>query len=566
MSVTRKNRVPAALAKPECQQVVYWVKSEIIEQGVVPVALPSSFSLSSLLKISAEVADNTKISFGEWLNASRKCLGIQEDIATALFDSFETINFSSSAQQLEVTRNELDLQRDPRVLSAVREEREVGLPLFLIFLFMQLYHRNLLASPRHEVWPTPNSPSSTGPHSQPMLSPTRAMALSTKVTDHEDQLQFVKRHLYDMLCLLAMNKYKVTYSQVQDFSLIMSEGENLTTETPFGSLMPFWQKKDGQIDCNQQVDISVIQTFLNQRLQQNVMVYPPVELPGGRSSSKILWPQEAKAAPHKDSWSAKDTSVHHPRVNSISGVTKSLFVRTAEDINPHTKLVRIFCNHQANIYLLLPLHHVSIFGCTNCTIILGTVQKIVNVEHCEKVRIVCCARAVRISNSVDTRIYSCLNTRPVLCSGNRNVELAPYNTHYASLEHHLQQAGVNPRLNHWDQPLCLGKDKLFNLLNPQFFTSIAVPFNLPGKTHSNPCPLPPEYAQELRRKVYTSSILLENTRQVSAKYKADKELMRVIQQHFREWLISSGNLRQVLDLLYYDDLEAAPATPDSNPT
>ena len=29
------------------------------------------------------------------------------------------------------------------------------------------------------------------------------------VTDHEDQLQFVKRHLYDMLVLVALGKYKV---------------------------------------------------------------------------------------------------------------------------------------------------------------------------------------------------------------------------------------------------------------------------------------------------------------------------------------------------------------------
>ena len=40
---------------------------------------------------------------------------------------------------------------------------------------------------------------------------------------------------------------------------------------------------------------------------------------------------------------------------------------------------------QANIYLLMPLQHVAIFGCTNCTIILGTVSRMVTIEHCEKV-------------------------------------------------------------------------------------------------------------------------------------------------------------------------------------
>lgn len=48
-----------------------------------------------------------------------------------------------------------------------------------------------------------------------------------------------------------------------------------------------------------------------------------------------------------------------------------------------------FLPRQANVYLIMPLQHVAIFGCTNCTIVLGTVSKMVTIEHCEKVRTVC---------------------------------------------------------------------------------------------------------------------------------------------------------------------------------
>ena len=38
-------------------------------------------------------------------------------------------------------------------------------------------------------------------------------------------------------------------------------------------------------------------------------------------------------------------------INSLSGVTKSLFVRTAENMNPQNKIVRIYCNHQVDLSL-----------------------------------------------------------------------------------------------------------------------------------------------------------------------------------------------------------------------
>lgn len=40
---------------------------------------------------------------------------------------------------------------------------------------------------------------------------------------------------------------------------------------------------------------------------------------------------------------AQDTRAH---IATVSGVTKSLFVRTAENLNPQLKLARIYCNHQ----------------------------------------------------------------------------------------------------------------------------------------------------------------------------------------------------------------------------
>lgn len=39
---------------------------------------------------------------------------------------------------------------------------------------------------------------------------------------------------------------------------------------------------------------------------------------------------------------------------------------------------------------------------------------------------------------------------------------------------------------------------------------------------------------------------------------ANPEARKLIHSHFREWLVNSGNLRHVLDLLYYEDKDPTP--------
>jgi len=525
-------------------QSYFWLRSEVFEQGALPMSLPPTFSLASLMKIPGEVAEATRMSSGEWMNASRKCLGLPPEIAMVLFTAYEVIHHTDCAALLQGTREEL-AARENGQLDAFRAKKTLPLPGFLLFLFLQLYHRNApFASPRPDsVWPQDGAPLTAAP-TTPMasLSPTRAMALSARAADHEDQLQFVKRHLYDMLVLVAAGKSKMSLAQFQEFQLLLHEGETLTKDVPLGWTIPFWQKAGQpreQMDKAALVDISALQAYVTQHLGGNPNVYPPVELPvSNRASPPALWLQDTKA-----------------HVASVSGVTKSLFVRSAENMTPQLKLVRVFCNHQANIYLIMPLQHVAIFGCTNCTVVLGTVAKMVTIEHCEKVRVVCATQFLRINHSSDIRVHACVNTRPVIGIGNRNIELAPYNIHYPTLEFHLQVSGINPKLSYWDMPLCLSKEKCVNPLPAQLFSSLSIPFNIQGDTVSNPCTLPPDYAQELLRKTALANASLEKIRRVSD---ANPEARKLIHSHFREWLVNSGNLRHVLDLLYYEDKDPTP--------
>mmetsp|Transcript_130311 Transcript_130311/g.225306 ORF Transcript_130311/g.225306 Transcript_130311/m.225306 type:complete len:529 (-) Transcript_130311:346-1932(-) len=523
----KRKGVP--VLKADGPQAVYWLRTEVFEQGegAAGLALPASFSLASLLQLSAEVADPLNVHFSEWAAVARKCLGVSGEVAAVLFDTFDALCADNAVAALQGTRDEL-CAAENGVQDAYRATKAVPFSRFLLFLFLQLRPRNsTLTSPRQDTWPL-EAPTATG-GLQSILSPTRTMATSARATDADEQLQFVKRHLNDLLALVALGGSKVTLPRVQALGFLLAEGETATKETPFGSLMPFWRNAGS---ATQPVEISLVQSYLSQRLAPNPLLYPPPELTG---KSALARPTVAKEG-------------HACQV--VTGLVKTMHVSTAQDPNPKTKLTRIFLNHQANIYLLAPLEHVAIFGCSNCTIILGTVSKMVVLEHCEKVRVVCAARLLRVSNCTDTRVYGCINTRPVVGAGNKNFDLAPYNIHYPTLEHHLQVSGLNPRLNCWDSPSYLTKEKCAGLLPAHLFSSITIPFQLPGTTVCNPCPLPPEYSRQLQRKTATAEELCEQIRKMSA---SGSEGSKVIHAHFRDWLVTSGNLRQVLDLLHHDE-------------
>lgn len=77
-------------------------------------------------------------------------------------------------------------------------------------------------------------------------------------------------------------------------------------------------------------------------------------------------------------------------------------------------------------------------------------------------------------------------TRPVLLPNNQDLTFAPYNTHYPLLEDHLEQAGLVPHVNVWDQPISLvgvgGEGGAWCFMSPESFYKMDVPFKMEGGT------------------------------------------------------------------------------------
>lgn len=95
-----------------------------------------------------------------------------------------------------------------------------------------------------------------------------------------------------------------------------------------------------------------------------------------------------------------------------------------------------------HMYLLQPFEHVTIAGCTGCTIVVGAVAGLLFIVDCERTTVTSAARRIIISNSCD--VLHCVFTPspPLLVGDNRNCRFAPYNTYYDGLRDDLLATGM----------------------------------------------------------------------------------------------------------------------------
>jgi TBCC domain-containing protein 1 len=193
------------------------------------------------------------------------------------------------------------------------------------------------------------------------------------------------------------------------------------------------------------------------------------------------------------------------------------------------------------------------------------------VEHCERVQIIVPCARICIANCRECLFNLGVNERPLVIGDNHNLQVAPFNTYYSKLEAHLAQVGVDSTVNRWDQLLPLGMldphDSISHsagiadaqaegaaVLPPERFTNFAVPKL--GDTDSqqevvtlaNPFNLPKAYlhAQQQRTKAVES--LKQTLKGVALEESRKRDLTTAIHAYFKEWLYSTGNIRQIYDL------------------
>jgi len=325
---------------------------------------------------------------------------------------------------------------------------------------------------------------------------------------------------------------------------------------------------------------------------------------------------------HAREHSSSGTMLHDAAPGAPGGVRlvgsrrRTIVLREAQLLGGSLQIVDC---HACYIYVLAPLRCAELLGCCGCTVLLGAVEAVVSLLHCERLRLHCATRALRLHNCLDTCLALCVATPPLLWGDNHRLTLAPLHTAYAGLAAHLATASLSPHLEHnyWSRPLHLshelsaapaadattgdappphappphapqalapsphapsphappphaslpeagGADERVVLLPPHKLTPFHVPVDVPagaaqGQGTAPVCELPAEYAAALRRSSRKLDDFRAEVEALDASAPLKQELQRTLQSNFKEWLQRSGNLRQLHDLMA---ISAQPDAPE----
>jgi len=308
----------------------------------------------------------------------------------------------------------------------------------------------------------------------------------------------------------------------------------------------------------------------------------------------------------------------HSAFDSPSSVDWQLY--TGYDAPTRLHDVTIVNSSDTHLYLLQPLEHVTIVACTDCTIVLGAVAGLLHIQDCERVKLTGTARRMAVSNSLEVVQYCFTPSPPLLVGDNRSCQLAPYNTYYDGLREDLLAAGLAARhsddraaltcaSNKWKVPVELSKLEVPSMALPSqdlldsspkrgehatddaMATPVLLPAsefhilfiplesesmrlrrlaeeldddaeesqycrNLTDILHSCPFRLPVEYERRVHMTAERLKTLHAATKSDELTLEQQAHIEEEMNQKFRDWLVTSGNLRQVLDLVH---MEAAAA-------
>jgi len=263
--------------------------------------------------------------------------------------------------------------------------------------------------------------------------------------------------------------------------------------------------------------------------------------------------------------------------------------------------------YESTVYLLSPSKQATIFGCVDCTIVLGACSGMVRLDECSRVNIIVACRRLCVVNCCESTIYLYSPSRPVFTGDNRSCIMAPYNTTYHNLLGHLTSCSLlnpntgTPPRNLWSLPIDLscvvsattaavltpraaaraGADEAHphalgggsgsvTIIPPESFRGFTIPQSegdsaLQGgpTIKQNPFPLPTEYVAALKDRETQVHQLQQLIHNADLNPQEMREVEEALRMQFADWLVSSGHLREVVDLVQIEKSRGENVSPRS---
>jgi len=108
----------------------------------------------------------------------------------------------------------------------------------------------------------------------------------------------------------------------------------------------------------------------------------------------------------------------------------------------------------STIHDLAPHSFVYISGCSDCKIVLGAVCGAVVVNACERIKVSVVCHKLIVRNSIECKFHLACHSTTAICGDSRGLEFGPLNCNYVSLPIHIAGCGLlfnSAVKNRWDK-------------------------------------------------------------------------------------------------------------------
>lgn len=497
-----------------------FVVSPLLFENVGPLlSLPvGSITSAMIARLRDECPTNTTISAHDWISLAGSIFGLKEPAASHIFDVLFALGHPNvrPEQRLEGSRvllGKMGGSVDEQRWSASASGRVVSLPALTLFLMAQQF----------------------------LERPPRAHVGEVSA---DGVLTYVKQHLHDMVSAITVTKPgKVTAADAQELQLLLREFAN-GVEQPFGTSIGFlWTRSERTID------VAVLTQFLRPRIVLAADVTTGSR--SNNSSGAASFPNNVVVRGVVSGVSIQPA----PMLPPSSGQGSAANGASAKFLSATYKIQKCA---QSSFYVTSELPNTTLSQLSNCHVALGPIAGVLTIDRCENTNISALCGAVVVTHCRNVTLFVCSNSPPVLAEGattSDEVRLAPYNTHYSTLEEHLQTSGINPRLNLWRCQVPGSQ-----LLPPAEFTSVSFPIAPQAAavvtTRTNPCVLPKPYLDALQGRVerfkQTTSVLNQAYHQLEAAGRKDlaEALRGKVHRMFLDWVYDNGQAKGLVELLH----------------
>ncbi|XP_014495733.1 TBCC domain-containing protein 1 [Vigna radiata var. radiata] len=509
----------------------------------------------------------------------RKLLELSSNhrVGSAAISEALQISVEHARLVLDTLASILPSDSEPLVAAKLGEADSVGVDVhdLVLFLYIQSYKRLLPRTHKDsaavaDVWPS----TSAFDGYLSALSPLQLVRSNSRrflpsQTDEEaHQLSYLQKHLANILSLLAEpvdgegeESLVLTMDSFEHLGFLIQFGDKGSEGNSFSQFSPFFANSDPDMPA-----VPVPAAQVHDWLQQNIVA--ALEYISERTSSKENGPASPSdhdvAMTDASSASVNKVSTSTRGASFIEGISKSSYMKHAPDIKGSN--VKVLNCHESAIYILAPLRYATVYGCSDATIVLGAVGKAVRVEHCERVHVIVTAKHICIANCRECVFFLGVNQQPLIVGDNHKLQVAPYNTFYSQLEEHMDEVGIVPTVNRWDEPLALGMvdphDSLSHpagvsdvqaesamRVDPDQFTYFVIPNwfggESTGATKGNPFTLPDAYKASQNKNQKNLEEIRQLLREAPLEESRKRELSSALHVYFRDWLYASGNIRQL---------------------